>query len=108
MRLLFICNQNRHRSVTAEELFRKRFETRSAGLFNQTPVTESQLEWADTIVVMEDFQRQELARRFPKQYLKKQIISLSIPDAYSYNDPELRQLLEDRLTEALAIHQTAV
>jgi predicted protein tyrosine phosphatase len=103
MKLLFICNQNRHRSLTAEELFRDRFETRSAGLYNEHPVDEDALGWADVVVVMEDFQRQELGRRFPKAYLKKRIVSLNIPDIYQYGQPELRQVLEERMKDALPV-----
>jgi protein-tyrosine phosphatase len=101
MKVLFICNQNQHRSKTAEELFRGRFETKSAGLFNQKPVTEKQIEWADVVAVMEDFQREEIAKRFPKQYLRKKIISLNIPDAYQYNDESLIALLKKRVKELL-------
>ncbi|MDP2909147.1 MAG: phosphotyrosine protein phosphatase [Nanoarchaeota archaeon] len=99
MRLLFICNQNRHRSKTAEELFKDKFETRSAGLYNEKPVTKKQLEWADTVVVMEDEQRSEIAKRFPEVYIKKRIISLSIPDIYSYNQPELIKVLMHKMKE---------
>ncbi|MBI5881226.1 phosphotyrosine protein phosphatase [archaeon] len=107
MRVLFICNQNRHRSLTAEKLFKGEFETASAGLFNEHPVNEAQLEWADIIVVMEEFQRSELAKRFPGSYLKKRIVSLDIPDQFSYDQPELKDLLRERLTEALSIRPTA-
>lgn len=93
MKVLFICNQNKHRSKTAEELFRGKFETKSAGLYNETPVNENELEWADLIAVMEDFQREELGKRFPKQYMKKRIISLNVPDVYSFNQPELIKIL---------------
>ena len=79
MKVLFICNQNENRSKTAEELFKDRFETKSAGLYNKKPVTKSQLEWADVIIVMEDLQRKELAKRFPDLYLGKRIISLDVP-----------------------------
>jgi len=96
MNVLFICNQNKHRSKTAEEVFRKKFNTKSAGLFNEKPVTEDQLAWADLVVVMEDSQRSELARRFPKMHLKKRIISLEIPDVYSYNQPELIATLKSK------------
>ncbi len=68
MKILFICNQNQNRSKTAEEIFKGRFETKSAGLYNESPVTEEQLEWADAVFVMEEEQRHELAKRFPKQY----------------------------------------
>ncbi len=93
MRILFICNQNENRSKTAEMIFKDKFKTRSAGLFNENPVTEKELNWADVIVVMEDFQRKEIADRFPNLYLKKRIISLGIPDSYNYMQPELANLL---------------
>jgi len=101
MKVLFICNQNRHRSKTAENIFKDRFETKSAGLFNESPVTASELEWADIVVVMEDFQRAEIGKRFPKQYLQKQIVSLNIPDAFHYNQPELIDLLESKVNELI-------
>jgi len=82
MNVLFICNQNKHRSKTAEHLFKDRFTTKSAGLYNAKPVCETQMEWADTVIVMEDEQRYELGKRFPAQYLKKRIISLNIQDVY--------------------------
>ena len=99
MKVLFICNQNKHRSKTAEHLFKDRFDTRSAGLYNETPVRPDQLAWADVIIVMEDEQRSELARRYPKQYIQKRILSLGIPDIYRYKQPELISLLQDRVGE---------
>ena len=101
MRVLFICNQNKNRSKTAEELFKDRFETKSAGLYNIRPVTEKQLAWADVIVVLEEEQISEIAKRFPKQYMQKRIISLGIPDVYHYNQPELVRVLEDKFKELL-------
>ena len=99
MKILFICNQNENRSKTAEELFKDRFETKSAGLFNEKPVTARQLSWAEVIVVMEDFQREEIAKRFPKQYMQKRILSLNVPDIYHYNQPELVNLLKSKINE---------
>src|SRR3989338_1914921 len=99
MKIRFICNQNR--SKTAEELFRDRFETKSAGLYNERPVTEKQLQWADAVVVMEKKQLHELSKRFPRMYMRKRILSLDIPDAYHYNQPELIELLEGKITENL-------
>ena len=101
MKVLFICNQNQNRSKTAEELFKDSFTTNSAGLYNEHPVTEKQITWAELIVVMEDAQRSELAKRFPRLYLQKRIISLDIPDTYSYQQPELVELLKSRFTEAI-------
>ena len=89
MKVLFVCNQNQNHSKTAEEIFRDKFETKSAGLYNLKPVSEKQLSWADVVIVMEEEQRSEIAKRFPKQYMLKRILSLNVPDNYSYNQPEL-------------------
>jgi len=97
MKVLFVCNQNENRSKTAEKLFKSRFQTKSAGLFNDNPVKASALEWADTVVVMEDHQRSEIAKRFPKQYMQKRILSLDIPDIYHYNQPELVEILKSKI-----------
>ena len=101
MKTLFICNQNQNRSKTAEELFKNRFETKSAGLYNDNPVTEKELSWADVVVVMEDDHRSELARRFPETYMKKRILSLNIPDYYHYNQPELIEILKRQINKLL-------
>jgi predicted protein tyrosine phosphatase len=99
MKVLFICNQNENRSKTAEDLFKTKFKTKSAGLFNNHPVTAKELNWADIIVVMEDFQRSEIAKRFPKGYMKKRVLSLDIPDNYYYKQPELVNVLKSRMNE---------
>jgi predicted protein tyrosine phosphatase len=99
MNVLFICNQNQNRSRAAEELFQYEFSTRSAGLFNDNPLTEEQLAWADTVVVMEDHQRSEIAKRFPRAYLQKRIISLDIPDVYARDNIELKEQLRARIKE---------
>src|SRR3989338_8511164 len=78
MKILFICNQNKNRSKTAEELFKNKFNTQSAGLYNEKPVSKKQIKWADKIMVMEDEQRTELSKIFPELYLKKQIINLNL------------------------------
>ena len=105
MNVLFICNQNMHRSKTAEEIFSSQFKTQSAGLYNEPPVSKNQLEWADMILVMEETQRSELGKRFPDMYLKKQILSLDIQDIYQYNQPELKDMLTKKINH-LAIQQT--
>lgn len=99
MKVLFICNQNQNRSKTAEELFKDKFETKSAGLFNEKPVTEKEINWSDVVVVMEEEHREELAKRFPKLYMKKRIVSLNIPDIYYYNDPELIKILKEKIKD---------
>ncbi len=99
MNVLFICNQNLNRSKTAEHIFKGKFQTKSAGLYNSRPVNEKQLSWADVVVVMEDAQRSELAKRFPRQYMQKRILSLDIPDIYNYGQPELVNALKSKVDE---------
>ena len=101
MKVLFVCNQNQNRSKTAEEIFKSKFETKSAGLYNLKPVSEKQLSWADVVIVMEEEQRSEIAKRFPKQYMLKRILSLNVPDRYSYNQPELIEALKNKVNELL-------
>lgn len=100
MKILFICNQNENRSKTAEIIFKNKFETKSAGLYNSKPVTKSQLEWADVVVVMEDEQRSEIAKRFPITYMKKRILSLDIPDIYHFNQPEFIDNLKNKIKKS--------
>lgn len=97
MKVLFICNQNQNRSKTAELMFKDRFETKSAGLFNEIPINEEQMSWADMIIVMEENQRKEIGARFPKQYISKKIISLNIPDIYSFNQENLKNILNEKM-----------
>ncbi len=99
MKVLFVCNQGMHRSRTAAEVFRGRLETKFAGLFSENPITEQQMQWADTIVVMEDFQRDELRARFPKEFMQKRVLTLGIPDAYSYGQSELVKLIDEKMGE---------
>lgn len=99
MNVLFICNQKQNRSKTAEMLFKQKFATRSAGLYNQKPVTDKEIAWADTVIVMEENQRSEIAKRFPRYYMQKRILSLDIPDIYRVQQPELIQVLKERMKE---------
>jgi len=99
MKILFICNQNQNRSKTAENMFKGKFKTKSAGLYNEKPVTAKQLSWADAIIVMDEEQRKEIAKRFPKQYMQKRILSLDIPDVFHYNQPELINALKSKIND---------
>lgn len=101
MNVLFICNQNKNRSKTAEHLFQGEWHVRSAGLFNTKPINKATIQWADTVIVMEDFQRKELAKRFPREYLQKIFLSLNIPDIYRKNDSRLQTLLQKKITTLL-------
>jgi len=95
-KLLFICNAGRQRSVTGRDLYQdKGYETESCGIRGDKHrcVTKEKLEWCDIIIVMEDEQRKFIADEFPREYMKKKIITISIPDIYRRNQEELIEIL---------------
>ena len=98
-KLLFVCNVNINRSPSAAELFKDRFETRSAGLseLSKIQLNKELLEWSNIVVVMEEWMRTEISIRFPREYMQNKIISLEIPDVYSYMQPELVNLLKEKI-----------
>ena len=107
MKMLFVCNQNKHRSKTAEEIFKNTLDVKSAGLYNNTPINKEQLQWCDIIVVMEEEQRIEISKRFPKEYLQKRILCFNVSDNYHYMQPELIEELRTkffRLTEDFSLN----
>ena len=106
VKVLFVCDQNRLRSPTAEAIFRDdpRVEVRSAGCRNDATVavTAESLQWADLIFVMERSQRNLIRTRFEEIYQRKRIICLYIEDVYDYMDPMLIRLLTERVEPHLA------
>jgi len=96
MKILFVCNQGKNRSATAAEIFKDRYKTDFAGIYNKL-LNEGVLEWADIIIVMEEHQRAEIGKKYPEQYLKKKILCLDIPDVYGYMQPELVKILEEKM-----------
>ena len=105
--LLFICSRNKWRSRTAEELYRNfpGYAAKSAGTEpgSRQRVTEGLLGWADTIFVMETKHRDYLQRQFPEALAGKQVICLRIPDDFTYNDPELIDLLKASLSPYIPV-----
>lgn len=100
MNLLFICNQGENRSRTAAEIYSKKFNTSYAGFysFNKSLLLKEQmLEMADAIFVMEKSHIENLVTNYEDYYFNKRIINLEIPDVYSYNQPELVDLLKKKI-----------
>lgn len=104
-RVLFVCEGNLHRSPTAERLYSKTsgVEARSAGLspLARVQVTDELIAWADVIFVMEARLRRLLRRRFTGAMEGKVLVCLKIPDDFQYQQPELIDVLTERLTPHL-------
>jgi len=106
-KLLFICSRNKWRSRTAEELYRDfpGYVAKSAGTEPgaRQRVTEGLLGWADLIFVMEARHRDYLRDKFPESIADKRVICLRIPDDFTYNDPDLIDLLKSNLSPHIAV-----
>jgi predicted protein tyrosine phosphatase len=101
-KLLFVCTENRMRSLTAEKMYDgfAGYEVRSAGteLSARIPVTQEHVRWADMIFVMEQEHEQILMERFGEALEDKKIICLSIPDIYRLMEPALIDELKSALS----------
>ena len=104
-RVLFLCQLNRSRSATAERLFCKRpdLEVCSAGTSADAlvRVNRRMLEWADAIFTMDQEQHRALARMFPGHPALERLICLDISDEFTFLEPDLVKLLEERVTPHL-------
>lgn len=101
MNVLFLCSRNHWRSPTAEAVYRQdpRVRVQSAGVSASARrvVTEGLLRWADLVLVMEHGHKQRLRRNFPELYPGLRIGVLDVPDDYMLMDPELIELLKERV-----------
>ena len=107
LHLLFICSRNKWRSRTAEDLYRNvpGYAAKSAGTEPgaRQRVTEGLLGWADLIFVMETRHRDYLQAKFAEAISGKRVICLRIPDDFTYNDPDLIDLLKANLSPYLPL-----
>ena len=105
MNILFICRENTMRSPTAETIYAQEgmHHARSAGTARRGKgeITKEILLWADTIFVMEEIQEAFLREKFPEEVCERDIITLHIHDNYYYMEPELVDLIKERVTPCL-------
>ena len=98
MKLLFICSQNRRRSLTAEKIFRgyNGCEARSAGTESNSRVkiTAGMIGWADIIFCMEKKHVRRIRDKYAEEAEGKRIVCLNIPDDFEYMDEELIDILK--------------
>lgn len=107
--ILFICTVNQCRSPTAEWLYGKNDDlvVMSAGVDPRAvnPISRELLAWADQIFVFEGMQARALRKFAPDLYGRLKIHCLYIRDEYSYQDPVLLRILEEKLTTYLGVPQ---
>jgi predicted protein tyrosine phosphatase len=102
MNILFVCSRNRLRSPTAERTFfgTPGIQVRSAGTAKdaENVIALDDIEWADMIIVMERHHRKNILEKFRTQ---TKIITLGIPDHYEFMDPDLIEILHEKVTPYL-------
>lgn len=101
IKLLFVCSQNRIRSLTAEKICEglPAYEARSAGTQPNARIviTEGMVRWADVIFAMEGEHRAKLRQRFPEALAGRELVTLHIPDDYRFMQQELIDELRAKL-----------
>lgn len=103
-KLLTVCSAGCLRSPTAANVLHAEygFNTRSAGCeleYAIVPVTGRLLMWADEIVTMESWQAQQIEQWLEEMYIHRNVVCLNIPDAFSFMQPELVDLIKQRYNE---------
>ena len=105
IKVLFLCSQNKRRSLTAEKFFHAsgKHEVRSAGTEanSRIKVTAGLLGWADIIFCMEKKHVRRVKDKYLDVIIDKKLVCLNIPDDYEYMDESLIDVLEAGVDEYL-------
>jgi predicted protein tyrosine phosphatase len=106
-KILFVCAQNKIRSVTAEKMFAgsPHYQVRSRGVANDARVklTEDDLGWADVVFVMEKNHKNRITKKFRHKTSGKTIICLFIEDIYEPMEASLLAELRHKLSPYLVL-----
>jgi predicted protein tyrosine phosphatase len=104
-KVLFVCTQNRLRSPAAEKVFSDYagIKVKSAGtdLHAKIYLTSDMIKWADIVFTMENSHQEKIKKRFKNLLKGKKIICLDIPDEYDFMQPELIEILKEKVTKHL-------
>lgn len=106
-KLLFVCSQNRLRSLTAERIYDgfQGYQVRSVGTQPNARivVTAGHLGWADIIFCMEKSHLNRLRRKFPDTLAGKRVVCPHIPDEFEFMDSALIAELRTKLARYVAV-----
>lgn len=105
MNLLFLCSQNKRRSLTAERLFDgvDGHSARSAGTESNAriKVTAGLIGWADLVFCMEKKHLRRIREKYSEELRGKKTVCLNIPDDFEFMDEDLQALLLSAVGEYL-------
>ena len=100
MKILFVCNQGKHRSRTSAELWKQKHpndEVKHIGIFIEAN-PKNWFDWADKIYVMEDYQYNKLLEIDDSMRTFGKITILDVEDIYNYYDSKLIKILIKKLS----------
>lgn len=105
MNILFVCSQNKRRSITAERIFDgvNGHNVRSAGTEKNAriKVTSGLLGWADMIFCFEKKHLRRLREKYSDEIAGKNTVTLNILDDFEYMDEELQDILRSYVEDYL-------
>ena len=103
MNFVFICSQNKRRSLTAEKIFDgvNGHRSYSAGTEKNAriKITAGLLSRADIIFCMEKKHVRRIQDKYGDIICSKKVVCLNILDEYEYMDEELIDILEGYVSE---------
>ena len=103
IKILFLCSQNKRRSLTAEKVLNN-FNghiVKSAGTENNAriKVTAGMIGWADIIFTMEKKHTRRIQEKYKDELYGKRVVCLYIPDEFEYMDSNLIEIIKERADE---------
>lgn len=100
--VLFVCGKGRKRSPTAAHLATRwpGITADFAGLSRDADerITPEHLDWADMVFVMQAAQKKRLSSLLGPPRPGVKVASLDIPDVYEFMQPQLVDLLIEKMT----------
>jgi predicted protein tyrosine phosphatase len=106
-KILFVCSQNKWRSLTAEKIYEgfSRYRVKSVVTDRgaRIRITGGHIGWADWIFVMERKHLQIVKNKYGDLLQGKEIVCLHIPDDFRFMDSELIEILKVKLSEYIEV-----
>jgi len=97
MNLLFVCSQNKRRSLTAEMIYDgvDGHHARSVGTEKNSriKVTPGLIGWAEIIFCFEKKHLRRLREKYADELSGKTVVTMNIPDDFEYMDEELQEII---------------
>ena len=97
MNILFVCSQNKRRSLTAEKILDgvNGYSVRSAGTEKNSriKVTPGLIRWADIIFCFEKKHLRRLQEKYQSELTDKKVVTMNVSDDYEYMDEELQEII---------------